>query len=189
MAYDVVQESVALIEAGRAEPVRSLTRRRRFTAMAVDVSDDVAATMFARRGVHCLHQEVHHLALREDRWAWLGGGGASTDERLLADRPAALSGVSSLGPDAPKSSNPRIIASVGAGGSLDTRGQDEPSDGGRWISHSIIRVNAEVASVEVFNRTLTVPWHGYALVVWCGRPPDAVARDATGKWLADLRSA
>ena len=66
MAYDIVQESVALIEAGRAEPVRSLTRRRRFAAMALDVSDDLAAAMFARRGVGCVHQEVHTLALRND---------------------------------------------------------------------------------------------------------------------------
>jgi hypothetical protein len=189
MAYDVVRESVTLIEAGCAEPVRSLTRRRRFAAMAVDVSDDVAVTMFARRGVGCVHQEVHHLALREDGWAWLGGGGGTSDERLLADRPASLSEMSLFGPDAPKSSDPRIIASVGAGGTLDTRGQDEPPDGGRWISRSIIRVNAEVESVEVFNRTLIVPWHGYVVVVWCGPPPDAVARDATGKWLAELRYA
>ena len=189
MAYDIVRESVALIEAGRAEPVRSLTRRRRFAAMAVDVSDDVAATMFARRGVGCVHQEIHHLALRDDGWVWLGGGGSSGDERLLADRPAALSGPSLFGPDAPMSSNPRIIAGVGAGGTLDTRGQDEPSDGGRWISRSVVRVSAEVASVEVFDRSLTVPWHGYVLVVWCGDPSDAVARDATGRKLAELRSA
>jgi hypothetical protein len=189
MAYDIVQESVALIEAGRAEPVRSLTRRRRFAAMAVDVSDDVAVTMFARRGVGCVHQEMHVLALRDDGWTWLGGGGGSSDERLLADRPAALSGRSWLGPDAPVSTNARIIASLGVGGSLDDGSQDEPSDGGRWISHSAIRVSAEVASVEVFDRNLDVPWHGYLLVVWCGDPSDAVARDATGRNLAELRFA
>jgi len=42
---------VALIEAGRAEPVRTLSRRRRFAAMAVDVAGDVAVTMFARQAL------------------------------------------------------------------------------------------------------------------------------------------
>ena len=42
---------MALIEAGRAEPVRTLSRRRRFAAMAVDVAGDVAVTMFARQAL------------------------------------------------------------------------------------------------------------------------------------------
>src|SRR6201994_3485635 len=83
MAYDVVQESVALIEVGHAEPVRSLTRRRRFAAMAVDVSDDVAVTMFARRGVGCVQQETHVLALRAGAWTWLRGGGGSSEGLLI----------------------------------------------------------------------------------------------------------
>src|ERR1700760_2566924 len=116
MAYDVVQESVALIEVGHAEPVRSLTRRRRFAAMAVDVSADVAVTMFARRGVGCIQRETHVLALRDRQWIWLGGGGGSSDERLLADRPAVLSGPSLLGPDAPRSTDSRIIAGRGVTG-------------------------------------------------------------------------
>jgi hypothetical protein len=189
MAYEIVRESVALIQAGGADPVRSLTRRRRFAAMAVDVCDDVAVTMFARRGVGCVHQEIHVLARRDDGWTYLGGGGVSSDQQLLADRPAVLSGPSMLGPDAPVSANPQIITSTGAGGTLDTRGQDEPADGGRWISYSVIRVSAQVATVEVFDRILNIPWHGYVVVVWCGDPSDAVARDAAGRKLAELRYA
>lgn len=77
MAYDVLAESVALIESRRLEPVRRLTRRRRFAAMAVDVAGDVAGTMFARRGVGCIWQETHVLALRDGQWTWLGGAGAT----------------------------------------------------------------------------------------------------------------
>lgn len=189
MAYDVLRESVALIEAGRAEPVRRLSRRRRFAAMGVDISGDMAVTMFARRGVGNIQQETHVLALRDGVWTWLGGGGGSADERLLADRPAALpSHLSLLGRGVAASSDPRVIITSGAGGVRDTRGQDEPSDGGRWISHSVIRVNAEVALVEAFSRSLSVPWHGHVVLVWCGdQPTRVVARDASGASLAELR--
>lgn len=91
MAYDVLAESVALIEGRRVEPVRRLTRRRRFAAMAVDVSGDVAATMFARRGVGCVCQEIHVLRRRNGEWEWLGGGGGTGGhDDFLADRPMVL---------------------------------------------------------------------------------------------------
>jgi hypothetical protein len=189
VAYDVLRESVALIEAGRAEPVHRLSRRRRFAAMAVDMSGDMAVTMFARRGVGNIQQDTHVLVLRDGVWTLLGGGGGSADERLLADRPATLpSHISLLGRDFPASSDPRVIVTSGAGGTRDTRGQFEPSDGGRWISYFVIRVNAEVALVEAFHRSLSVPWHGHVVLVWCGDQPKRVAaRNASGASLAELR--
>lgn len=157
--------------------------------MAVDVSDDVAVTMFARRGVGCLHQEIHVLALRDGGWAWLGGGGGSSVERLLADRPAVLSGPFLWGPDAPVSSDRRVIGASGSGGTLDTRGEIEPPDGGRWVSYYVIRVNADVASVEALGRSRSVPWHGHVVMVWCGdHPASIVARSASGEKLAELRT-
>jgi len=129
------------------------------------------------------------LALRAGAWTRLGGGGGSSDERLLFDRPAVLSGPSLVGPDAPVSSDARVMVSSGAGGTLDTRGEIEPPDGGRWISYWVIQVNAEVASVEALGRSRTVPWHGHVLVVWCGDPPVSVlARSARGETLAELRT-
>jgi hypothetical protein len=188
VAYDVLRESVALIQAAGAEPVRRLSRRRRFAAMAVDVSGDMAVTLFARRGVGNIQQDTHVLVLRDGVWTLLGGGGGSADERLLADRPATLPPhISLLGPDVPASSDPRVITASGAGGTRDTRGQFEPSDGGRWISYCVIRVNAEVAVVEAFNRSLSVPWHGHVVLVWCGdHPKRVVAYSASGASLAEL---
>ena len=52
--YDASAESLRLIESRQVEPVLRLSRRRRSAPMAVDVADDVAVTMFARRGVGCV---------------------------------------------------------------------------------------------------------------------------------------
>ncbi|MEA2656730.1 MAG: hypothetical protein QOI23_2095 [Chloroflexota bacterium] len=136
-----------------------------------------------------MHQETHVLVLRNGAWTWLGGGGGSSDEGLLADRPAVLSGTSLLGTDVPVSSNSRVITSSGAGGVLDTYGQHEPSDGGRWISYAVLRVSAEVVFVEAMDRRMSVPWHGYVLLVWCGdQPATVVACNAAGERLAELRA-
>jgi hypothetical protein len=58
--------------------------------MTVDVAGDIAVTMFARRGVGCIWTDTHVLALHEGQWTMLGGGGATSDESLLADRPEVL---------------------------------------------------------------------------------------------------
>lgn len=69
VVYDVLAESVELIESRRLPPVPRLSRRRRFAAMSVDVDGDVAVTTFARRRVNCIWQDTHVLALRDgDRW-------------------------------------------------------------------------------------------------------------------------
>ena len=188
MAYDALAESLALIESRRAEPVRSLSRRRRFAAMAFDVAADVAATMFARRGVGCIWQETHVLALRDGQWAWLGGGGVSSDEDLLADRPVVLPGYLTMGREAVTAADPRVIVVSGSGGVLD--GGDEPDrrpDNGRWISYADVRVNAQVTSVRVSDRELRVPWHGHVLLVWCEREPArVVAQDDGGRALGEV---
>jgi hypothetical protein len=180
--YDRLAESVALIGAGRAEPVRRLSRRRPFAAMAVDVADDVAATMFARRGVDGIVQETHVLALRDGEWTWLGGGGGSVDQDLLADRPEVLPEF--LGPH-------RVMAVNGGGQTLDDRGASDrrlPSE--RYVSHAILRVKSEVTSVQVADRLLVVPWHGYVIVVW-SEPQRlrATALDEHGNSLAEVQLA
>lgn len=90
MAYDAFAESVRLIESRHVVPVLRLSRRRRFAPMALDVADDVAVTMFARRGVGCLWAETHALSKRDGRWHLLGGGGGTAADDLLARRPARL---------------------------------------------------------------------------------------------------
>ena len=156
--------------------------------MTVDVDGDVAASMFARRGVGCIWQETHVLALRDGQWARLGGGGASSEEDLLADRPAVLPGYLMVGRDRVTSADPQIIAVGDSGGVLD--GGDETHrrpDSGRWISYADVRVNAQVTSVRVAERRLRVPWHGHVLVVWSERePPRVVAYDDAGRAVGEV---
>src|ERR1700733_13061239 len=116
MAYDVLAESVALIEAGRAEPMARLSRRRRFAPMAVDVDGDVAVTMFARRGVGRVVKKIHVLALRDGEWTLLGGGGTDGDQDLLADRPEVLPRFLGHGV---QGADPGVMASNWRGGSSD----------------------------------------------------------------------
>jgi hypothetical protein len=187
VAYDALVESVALIESRRLEPVRRLSRRRRFAAMAVDVADDVAASMFARRGVGCIWKETHVLVLRDGRWAWLGGGGATSHEDLLADRPAVLPGYLTLGRGAVTGADPKVIVVSASGGVLDDGDEaDWQPDGGRWISYADVRVSAQVTSVQISGRPLRVPWHGHVLLVWSeSEPSRVVAYDNGGRALGE----
>jgi hypothetical protein len=188
LCFDALGESLALIESRRLEPVHRLSRRRRFAAMAVDVAGDMAACMFARRGVGCIWQETYVLALRDGQRALLGGGGTSSDADLLADRPAVLPGYLRLGRDAVTGADPQVIVVSGGGRVRDDRGKDHlRPDSEQWISYTDVRVNAQVTSVRVSGRSLRVPWHGHVLLVWSERePPQVVAQDDGGRALGEV---
>jgi hypothetical protein len=186
VAYDVLAESVALIEAGRVEPVPRLSRRRRFAAMAVDVVGDVAATLFARRGVGCVWKEIHVLALRDREWTYLGGGGGTVDEDLLADRPAVLPSLLGLGREA--GADPRVMTVSGTGGVSEGGDGTGRQHGKRWISYAELWVTVQVTSLQIAERLLVVPWHGHVVVVWPERQPQrVVALDEDGKSLGEIR--
>jgi hypothetical protein len=137
--------------------------------------------MFARRGVGCIWKETHVLVNRDGQWALLGGGGATSDQDLLADRPAVLPGHLRLRPDAMECGNAEVIVVSGRGGVLDDNDQTDPRPGtGRWISYADVRVNAQVTSVQVSSRLVHVPWHGDVLLVWSGGPPLRVVAHAEG---------
>ena len=187
MAYDALRESVRLIESRRPEPVLRLSRRRRFAAMAVDVADDVAVTLFARRGVGCVWSETHVLVRRHGSWHLLGGGGGPGDGDLLAHRPAQLPVPGAL-PETTPAVDPGMLAVEGGGGVSDHGARTGwwPR-GGRWISYLVVRVNAEVASVDADGRDIEVPWHGRVVVVAAGRGPSMVTlRDGTGGTLGHV---
>lgn len=180
MAYDPVAESLRLIETRQLTPVTRLSRRRRHAALAVDVADDVAVTMFARRSVGCWMEEVHVFARHAAGWVLLGGGGGSLDEDALEHRPAELPwrGPELLGPDLgvdPRTArpdlgaDPRTARPDGSGGILDSRARRFGLPVGRWINHATVRVNADVTRLLVDGRQIEVPWHGRCVVAWVGR--------------------
>lgn len=187
MAYDALVESIALIESRTPSPVPRLSRRRRFAAMAVDVAGDIAVTMFLRRGVGCVHEEIHVLALWEGQWRMLGGGGGSHgfDEDLLANRSRLIPEVLQHHRLVLSGIDPQVMVALGSsGGILDGGGRTSPWPWRRrWISYSVLQASARVESVRVADREIAVPWHGRFLIVWVGRSPKLTAYDANGNCL------
>jgi hypothetical protein len=154
--------------------------------MAVDVAGDVAATMFARRGVGRVWKEIHVLALRDGEWTWLGSGSSDGDQDLLADRPAALPSLLGLGSEA--GADLRVMTVSGMGGVSDGRDRTGRWTSKRWISYAELRVTAQVTSVQISERLLVVPWHGRVVVVWPERQPQrVVALDGDARSLAEIR--
>lgn len=171
MAYDALAESLRLIESHELAPVARLSRRRRYAAIAVDVADDVAVTVFVRRSVGCNVEETHVLARHGGEWFMLGGGGVTAEHDALDHRPAELPEGRRGAPGV----DPRVLALEGSGGVRDGRARSFWRPHGRWISYSTIRVNADVARVVITDRQVVVPWHGRVTIAWPGRRPQELA--------------
>lgn len=169
MAYDPVAESLRLIETRQLTPVTRLSRRRRHAAMAVDVADDVAVTMFARRSVGHMEGEVHVFARRGGRWMPLGGGGGHLADDALEHRPAELSSEGSSWPGPDLGVDAALTRLESGGGTLDSRAKRFGLPLGRWINNATVRVSAQVAGLVVDDRQIEVPWHGRCVVAWVGR--------------------
>ncbi len=193
MAYDVLAESVALIESRQLVRVQRLSRRRRFAAMSVDVDTEtgLAVTAFARRGVGCIWRDRHVLALRQGRWVLLGGGGSNGDaDDLLADRPPVLApgpGVThQLRPGSGAAAH-LILSGVG-GGVHDSGGRaDRWPWSGRWVNYTELQASSLVSSLAVSGRVLPVPWHGLVVIVWTGpHRPRVVAQDRDGRRVEEV---
>lgn len=157
MAYDASAESIRLIESRfDVDPVR-LSRRRRFAAVAYDVRDDVAATLFVRRGHGTFWHEVHTRAYQDRRWRHLGGGGHGADEDGLADRPPAADMLGAL-------------TSTGRGGTALAPGYLPARSS--FACYAELRVAREVTTVDLGHGELQpAPRHGRLVAVWRAHPP------------------
>jgi hypothetical protein len=168
VAYDPLLESVRLIDSGLpATPLR-LSRRRRFIPLAVDVDDDVAATVFLRRGAGADSLEGHLLTRENGTWHLHGGGGGSEslDELVYPRSVTDLGGYGRVngGAGVLVKANPRI-----------------------WLDYAWLELVPDVVTVVVDRRTIAVPWHHHAAVVRRnGRLQRATLIGADGETLGRL---
>jgi hypothetical protein len=171
--YDVLAESVALLEGAPLADSARLSRRIRHVPLAVDRDGDVAATMFLRRGVSGVPEvDVHTLELTGGGWRLLGGGSGAGDE-VTEPRPR----LADLGSPA--------VSHGGGGTARTTRGRlGWPRHD--WISWAELRLAEEVAALRVGTRLVPVALHGCAVVVWVHRPPAVAALDAAGAVLGPV---
>jgi hypothetical protein len=165
--YDVLAESVALLDGAPLPDAARLSRRVRHLPLAVDRDGDVAATMFLRRGVSGVPLvDVHALELTESGWRLLGGGSGPGDG-ATEPRPgrAGLGGLA--------------VSHAGGGTSRAGRGRFGWTRRD-WVSWAEVRVAQEVSALRVDTRVVPVAGHGCAVVVWAGRPPSVIGLDASG---------
>lgn len=176
MAYAALEESVRLLE-GLDAPASALhlSRRIRHLPVAVDREDDVAVTMFLRRGVNGEPWiDVHSLARGEGGWRLLGGGGGNADDNLITDGRGAADEAG-------------LACSLGGGGTV-LNGDRLMPWAAKWVWWAELRMAAEVATLRVGDRSVTVAAHGLAVIVWRSRqPPRAGALAADGQELGQVR--
>jgi hypothetical protein len=171
--YDVLAESVALLDGAPLPDAARLSRRVRHVPLAVDRDGDVAATMFLRRGVSGIPLvDVHALELTGSGWRLLGGGSGPGDD-VTGARPdrAGLGGLA--------------VSHAGGGTSRARRGRFGWARRD-WVSWAVVRVAQEVSALRIDTRVVPVPGHGCAVVVRAGRPPIVTALDDSGAVLGSV---
>ena len=155
MGYGVLGESVALIE-GRLQPARELrlSRRRRHLPMCVDTVGDIAATVFARRGVSAQPCVDTHLLVRSTAgWRLLGGGSGPGELRYTHQE---------------RWMTPRRAYCPAAAGVA--------APGGRWLSAALVLTDGSVAALRTDEpRDVSVAANGSACLIWVGHAPPSVS--------------
>lgn len=177
MAYHALEESRKLITEGVPEVTFRLTRRRRFLPVACDVDGELAATLFLRRGVSGdPWLESWTLKHSKGEWVLLGGGAGNGYEEVFTPRPS-MSEWGSLAID------------YGGGSTLVNADRLMPW-GARYVDYARMRLVSEVARLLIRSRSIDVPQHGLAIVVWATKtPPEVRAVSASGSLMGvvDLR--
>lgn len=167
MVYDALAQSVHLLSGAPLANDARVSRRVRHVPLALDQDEDVAATMFLRRGVNGVPElDVHTLELTDDRWRLLGGSSGPGD-RALGTRPRlADSGSPGEG--------------HGGGGTARMSSRRLGWSRDNWVRWAELRLAQEVALLRVDDRRLSVAAHGMAVVVWTKNAPVVTAIDSTG---------
>ena len=169
--YDALAESVKLLEGAPLVSSARLSRRVRHVPLAVDRDDDVAVTLFLRRGVSGVPLlDVHSLELTDDGWRRLGGSSGGPGYEAMEARPR-LADLES----------PAV--SHGHGGTARTSSRRLGWSENNWVRWAELWVAEEVSVLRVNARRVPVAGHGFAVVVWTKEPPRVAALDASGALL------
>ena len=179
VAYDERAESLRLIAGAPVAGAQRLTRRHRFLPVAVDVADDIAATVFLRRAHGSAEWQFHLLTRTSQGWQLIGGGGWGFDD---LDVLTHAIGAEELGGP----------AQAGGAGSVAVGRVSRPPSGARWLYYALITTTVEVRSVTVANRSIDRPAHGYIVVVWKDDPQTTAAivgEDGQVLCVVELRAA
>lgn len=178
MAYDALVESLRLISGDAVAGAERLTRRRRFLPVAVDVDDDIAATVFLRRAHGGAEWATHLLSRTRSGWQLLGGGGWGLDSLDVLTHVVTANELG--GP-----------ARADGAGAVWVGKSERPPSGGRVLRYSILETTDDVHSVTVAARHSVVrPAHGYIVVVWRDKarvPVTLVGHDGQSLGNFDLR--
>jgi hypothetical protein len=155
---------------------------RRIVLLATDVDEDagVAVAWLIRRPGSTRQVEETWLYERARRgWQGLGGGRGIGGSGI-----GPAYGIRAARPSAAQAGPGSMLTRWGGGGSRSHAG---------WVACEHLRVAAEVDHVQADERRVSVPEHGYVIVVWKSPPADlpsarpriaAVGRD--GSVLSEL---
>jgi hypothetical protein len=145
-------------------------RRAGFVALASDIDENAGvAAVWLVHHPGSLDSAQHTLEFeRGDGWRFLGGGSSSAREFSLTGRPSAsVNGPTSM---------MRLVSSS-ASRSAAERERDVTGlgvAGAGWVACAGFRLATEVGHLQVGERPVPVPGHGYVIVAW--RSPPALAR-------------
>ncbi|GAA2584376.1 hypothetical protein SMC26_02575 [Actinomadura fulvescens] len=171
--HELHTELLRLLRDGMPEPAPAeFDDETGFLPLGVDVDGDVGVVTFLSReplGLFVFGTTFHR---RNGEWMELGGGGGSAPERPLTRRT-----VSELGGH---------LMTYGTGKSVRNADRLLPW-GAKWVSQARLQVSAEVTRLRVGSRSMNVPAHGHAVVVWgARRAPVIEALADDGSLLASL---
>jgi hypothetical protein len=152
---------------------------RRLAVMAVDVDAEAAAIWISRRMHRSSSPTFVCMYAKESKgWRPVSGHEVTVESGF----PRARRSVAMTGPAS-------ILSLEDSGGLRCGSPPDSP-----WIGYQIIQVASEVSHLQVGDRELAIPDHGYVIVVWktaeygngsYGRPPIA-AYASDGSCLTSL---
>ena len=162
--------------AGR--PLHWWQRLGGLTVVASDIDADagVAAVWLARwPGTRRAVEETLEFEWIDGGWRYLGGGsGSGQEERFsAADRPSgARAGPASMmtcgGSTSVRSLKKRQEQRT-AGAATGAAGPASVAEAG-WVACAQFRVAAEIETLQIGERRISVPAHGYVLAVWKAPP-------------------